>query len=307
MYPYASPQLFQSKEEIVKQRLFKSALWKCSVGAVAACWVAPANAQPAFVALTIDNPTPQIFTSFGAAVAGVGDLNGDGIPDFLVGAEQLDVGGVEGQGQASVFSGADGSLLYILDNPSPQSGRFGFAVAGMADVNNDGTPDLLVGALEQDVAGTAGQGQAFVFSGINGSLLYTVTTPTPEASANFGYAVTGTGDVNGDGIPDLLVGAPDRDVGVADDQGQAFVFSGADGSLLHTLNDPTPQADAFFGAAVAGITDVNGDGVSDLLVGAQGQDIGGNVNQGQAFVFSGADGSLPDWEDPFRSADSWVR
>lgn len=105
--------------------------------------------------------------------------------------------------------------------------------------------------------------------------------------AAFGGVVAGVGDVSGDGVPDILVGAPFQDVGGSDNnQGQAFVFSGADGRPLQTLTNPTPQSQAFFGSAVAGVGDVTGDGVPDLLVGAPGQDVGSNQNQGQAFIFA---------------------
>lgn len=112
--------------------------------------------------------------------------------------------------------------------------------------------------------------------------IITLDNPNPQAGAFFGISVAGVGDVNGDNVPDILVGAEFQDVGGNADQGQAFVFSGADGSLLLTLNDPTPQAGARFGAedAVAGVGDVNGDNVPDILIGANEQDVGGNVNQG---------------------------
>jgi Ca2+-binding RTX toxin-like protein len=247
------------------------------------------NGADGSLLLTLDNPTPQTtIANFGIAVAGAGDVNGDGSPDLLVGAVGQDVNGNSIQGQAFVFSGADGSLLLTLDDPTPQAGaRFGGAVAGAGDVNGDGSPDLLVGAFGQNVNGNAFQGQAFVFSGADGSLLLTLDDPTPQADADFGHAVAGAGDVNGDGSPDLLVGAPGQDV----EQGQAFVFSGADGSLLLTLDNPT--LDGFqFGIAVAGAGDVNGDGSPDLLVGVRAQFGNDNAGQGQAFVFSGADGSL---------------
>src|SRR5262245_57660891 len=70
----------------------------------------------------------------------------------------------------------------------------------------------------------------------------TIDDPTPQATAAFGWAVAEAGDVNGDGTPDLLVGAPRQDVGSNSLQGQAFVLSGVDGSLLLTLDDPTLQA-----------------------------------------------------------------
>ena len=269
-------------------------------GSLALTVAGSALAEVSFESIALDNPTPQANAEFGFAVAGVGDVNGDGVPDVLVGAPRQNVGpGNYWQGRAFVFSGADGSPLHTLNNPgAPSRAEFGYAVAGAGDVNGDGVPDLLVGAPGQNVGVIIEQGQAFVFSGADGSRLHTLNDPTPQRMARFGSDVAGVGDVNGDGVPDLLVGAPRQDVGVIIEQGQAFVFSGADGSLLHTLNDPNPQAAGEFfegpefGKAVAGVGDVNGDGVPDLLVGAPGQHVGGNSVQGQAFVFSGADGSL---------------
>lgn len=98
--------------------------------------------------------------------------------------------------------------------------------------------------------------------------------PNPQAGANFGAAIAEVGDVNGDGIPDLLVGAPLQDVDGRTDQGQAFVISGDDGTLLFTLDNPTPQAGAQFGSALARTGDIDGDGKLDFLVGAPGQDAG---------------------------------
>jgi hypothetical protein len=272
---------------------------KFGFGLLAGLWLTAATAQPEYTPITLDDPTPQADAEFGSALAGVGDVNSDGTPDLLVGAPNQDVSGNFDQGQAFVLSGADGSRLLTLDNPTPQEfAYFGNAVAGAGDVNGDGTPDLLVGASGQVVSDNFDQGQAFVLSGADGSHLLTLDDPTPQAGAGFGTTVAVAGDVNGDGVPDLLVGAPSQQVGGNRDQGQAFVLSGADGSHLLTLDDPTPHALAGFGYAVAGAGDVNGDGTPDLLVGASGN-VGGNVGQGQAFVLSGANGShLLTLDDP---------
>ena len=92
------------------------------------------------------------------------------------------------------------------------------------------------------------------------------------------------GDVNGDGKADVAVGALYEDVGGNADQGRAYVFSGADGSLLFTLDTPNPQPYVYFGRSVV-VGDVNGDGKGDVAVGAYGEDVGGNTNQGRAYVF----------------------
>ncbi|MBP1152832.1 integrin alpha [Methylocaldum sp. RMAD-M] len=262
-------------------------------GLLAGFWLVSADAQPEYTPFTFKNPQPQPGASFGNDVATVGDVNGDGIPDFLVGVPGQNVLGRKDQGRAYVFSGANRKVLRTLNNPSPQSGAlFGSVVAAAGDVNGDGIPDLLVGAHEQDVGGNVNQGRAFVFSGVNGSLLYTLDDPTGQADAHFGYAL-GSGDVDGDGRSDLLVGAPYQDVNGNADQGQVFVFSGNNGTLLRTLNNPTaPQAGSLFGSAVAGAGDLNSDGKVEILAAARLQNVGGNLRVGQAFVFNGDDGSL---------------
>jgi len=242
---------------------------------------------------TLNDPTPQVGAGFGYSLAAVGDVDGDRVPDITVGAFQQKVGGNASQGQVFVFSGADGSLLRTLDDPTPQAGaHFGSSLAGVGDVDSDGVPDIAVGAHFQKVDVYSGVGQAFVFSGANGLLLRTLNDPTPEFGYLFGFQLAGVGDVDGDGVPDIAVGACGQKVGGNLSQGQVFVFSGADGLLLRTLDDPTPQAKANFGSHLAGVGDVDGDGVPDIAVGAYGQKVGDNLYQGQVFVFSGADGSL---------------
>ena len=312
-----------------------------SAGLVAWLWLAPvAEALPTYTPIPLNHPTPQADARFAEAVAGIGDVNGDGVTDLLVGAPFQILGGNLNQGRAFVFSGADRRLVLTLDHPAPQGlALFGSAVAGAGDVNRDGRPDVLVGAPGQRVGGRANQGQAYVLSGGDGRLLLILDNPIPQAEAAFGAAVAGAGDVNGDGAPDLLVGAPEQD-GDSSSEGQAFVFSGADGRVLLTLsasqgccnfgsavaaagdvNDDgapdlsvgeggsgvqvfsgadgsvlrtldRPPGAIGFGEAIAGIGDVNGDGAPDLLVGAPNANVGGEGLQGRAFVFSGADASL---------------
>ncbi|UCH86990.1 MAG: FG-GAP repeat protein [Dehalococcoidia bacterium] len=239
--------------------------------------------------LTLDTSNPQGPAGFGASVA-MGDVDGDGKADIAVGANGEGVSGNGYQGRAYVFCGADGSLLFTLDTPNPQAdARFGWTLA-MGDVDGDGKADIAIGATPEDVGGNADQGRAYVFSGADGSLLFTLDTPNPQAYAYFGYSLA-VGDVNGDGKRDIAVGARAEDVGGNAGQGRVHVFSGADGSLLFTLDTPNPQADARFGNSLA-MGDVDGDGKADIAVGAEGEDIMCNADQGRAYVFSGAHRSL---------------
>jgi len=239
--------------------------------------------------LTLDTPNPQAGAWSGYSVA-VGDINGDDKADIALGAPSENVDGNEYQGRAYVFSGANGSLLFTLDTPNPQgSAGFGASVA-MGDVDGDGNADIAVGATWEGVSGNAYQGRAYVFSGADGSLLFTLDTPNPQAFARFGWALA-VGDANGDGKADIAVGAILEDVSGNAYQGRAYVFSGADGSLLFTLDTPNPQTYARFGSSV-GVGDANADGKGDIAVGVPYEDVSGNGDQGRVHVFSGADGSL---------------
>jgi len=268
--------------------------------------------------MTLSNPSLQGAAAFGWAVAGVGDMNGDGIPDLLVGDP--------GQEEALVFSGREGEVLLSLRNPMLR-GAFGWAVAGVGDVNEDGIPDLLIGAPYQDMKGTVSQrvtlkpqdllssapeqalkeykeygvqGQAFVFSGRDGALLFTLDDPVPGAGAAFGWVVKGAGDVNKDGILDFLVSAPYQDVGENRSQGHVFVFSGTNGKLLYTLTTPSPHSYASFGLFVDSAGDVNGDSAPEIIVGTPHQTVDKYQLQGQLFVFNGRDGRhLFTFDDPY--------
>ena len=209
----------------------------------------------------------------GSGVDGIGDWNGDGMADFalLVGNATT---------QVRIVSGATGVTLASVG----ASGTAGYtALAGCGDVDGDGLPDLLVGA-RLDAEGAAQAGSASLLSGAGGATLYKWLGDDPLD--NFGQSVAGAGDVDADGVPDLLVGAWDDDAPGLKDAGCAHVFSGATGIPLGTLCGAT--ADTLLGAAVAGVGDLNLDGRADLLAGGYAADFNG-PNAGHALAFSAAD------------------
>ena len=150
---------------------------------------------------------------FGTSVSGAGDVNGDGFADLIVGADGDD----NSSGSARVLSGIDGSVLYNFNGDS-EFDLFGSSVSGAGDVNNDGFADLIVGAFGDDPNGFR-SGSARVLSGSDGSVLYDFDGDS--ATNNFGFSVSGAGDLNNDGIDDFIVGAVS---GGTNDGGYARVF-----------------------------------------------------------------------------------
>ncbi len=232
----------------------------------------------------------QAGARFGAALAGVGDVNGDGYGDVAVGAPGFDVAGPDlspGPGSAqpidpfrnsgliAVFLGSSGGLASppALFRPGIQDAeRLGAAVSPAGDVNGDGFDDVLVGA-----PGTDGVGAAFVFHGSAAGIeqIPGWLVPAGQASTRFATAVAGGGDVNGDGFDDVVVGAPDAGQG---ERGRAYAFYGSAAGLSTEISwttpvnlapgdGPTTNGISDWGAAVAVVGDVNGGGRADVAIG----------------------------------------
>ncbi len=162
--------------------------------------------------------------------------------------------------------------------------NFGWIADNVGDVNGDGIDDVALTAPFND-AGGADAGRAYVHSGATGTLLYRVTGAT--AGGQLGIGIDVVGDMNGDGVNDIALGAP----GLSTNQpGYVLVVSGATGSTLFRF-DGLAAGDAA-GQAVAPAGDVTGDGIPDLLVSAPGRDGPGGTDVGAVYVVSGANGTL---------------
>lgn len=237
--------------------------------------------------------------NFGHCVASAGDVNGDGYSDVLISAPSYPNYGW--MGKVYLFHGGPGGLsaspAWVKTGEKAED-RFGWSVASAGDVNGDGYSDVAVGAYMFQV-GSADIGKAYVFHGSATGLAATAAWSALGTQASFfANSVSTAGDVNGDGYDDLIVGAPfwDVDLGggtISHNNGAAFVYHGSPAGL-------SPVADWSiigahhgdeFGAGVSYAGDVNGDGYSDVVIGAMRSNIGApptvTGEAGKAFVYLG--------------------
>lgn len=156
--------------------------------------------------------------------------------------------------------------------------QFGWIARKVGDVDGDRIADFVTSAPTKDIGG-ANAGRVYLYSSKSGKLLWSVDG---KPGAQLGNGIELAGDVNGDGIPDVIAGAPGS--------GHAYVYSGKDGHVLLTFTGEDPANDAF-GTHVSTVGDVDGDGRADVIVGAPGNSAGG-AKAGRAYVYSGKDGHL---------------
>ncbi len=235
----------------------------------------------------------QADAKFGASVALAGDVNGDGYSDIIVGAPKFGTtNGFEDAGRAYLYLGSATGLepapAWTVDGEQERS-SFALSVSTAGDVNGDGYSDVIVGAHSQDTD-IADGGRVYVYFGSAEGLSAAPgwTVDGNQSKAGFGMSVFTAGDVNGDGCSDVVVGAYDYDNG-EQDEGRAFVYLGS------PTGPPTAPAmvmvsswrNAWLGWSVATAGDVNGDGYSDVIVGAPLYD-NGEAGEGAAFVYFGA-------------------
>ena len=255
----------------------------------------------------------------GLAVSAAGDVNGDGLDDFLIGASGAGSNGKENSGESYLIFGRkdDFPAKLELSNLKKKDGviirgidaddtRTGIAVSGAGDVNDDGFDDLIIGARNAQPNGVANAGESYV---VFGKSNFGAQFPLQKLNGKNGFvlegfesgfvgtSVSGVGDFDGDGYDDVLVGANSADPSGRLNAGESYLVFGQGKRFDADFN--LAELDGHNGFAIRGAAaadlagtavsggDFNGDGLSDLFIGASSADPNGVRDAGEAYVVFG--------------------
>ncbi|MBD1828929.1 FG-GAP repeat protein [Microcoleus vaginatus GB1-A2] len=262
----------------------------------------------------------------GLSVSGAGDVNGDGKDDLIIGAIGADPNGLIDAGSSYVVFGSASGFAPSIDLAT-LNGINGFTINGIAagdelgrsvsaagDINGDGLDDVIIGAVSANPNGLEKAGQSYVVFGSNKGFSTSLNVSDLDGNNGFtinpiaagdelGVSVSAAGDVNGDGIDDLIIGAYGADPNGESKAGQSYVVFGSQAGFAPSLNlsalDGTNGfaidgiAEGDYSSQVSAAGDINGDGIDDLIIGAYGADPNGNANAGTSYVVFGSPEAFP--------------
>ena len=259
-------------------------------------------------------PTLANSDQFGASVASLGDLDGDGVTDLAVGATGDDTGGSSRGAVHVLFMNSNGSVKSAKKIASGVSGgpgltnfdQFGSSVASLGDLDGDGVTDLAVGARFDDTGATNTGAVYVLLMNTDGTVkssakIANATGGGPSLSSqdSFGGSISTPGDLDEDGVTDLVVGAHQDDTGGSDRGAVYVLFMKTDGTASQSIKiasgtggGPELTASDKFGSSVASLGDLDGDGVTDLAVAAPGDDTGGSSRGAVHVLLMNTDGTV---------------